>query len=158
MITIQPLQPHQISAAKNVIATVCQEIWSIDPEELFSRWDSMPDIDDFACHYLGNSGTFLVLMDGNTVIGTGAVRALDATTGELKRMWLLKDYRGRGLGKTLVLRLVDFARQAGYERLRLDVFDPERQATAIALYQRLGFHFIDRYNDGFCSVFMEKVL
>jgi ribosomal protein S18 acetylase RimI-like enzyme len=71
-------------------------------------------------------------------------------------MWLLKEYRGRKLGYTLVRQLQAFARQAGYRAMRLTT-DLEVQQPAIAFYRRLGFReiaVIPEKND----VMMEQAL
>jgi putative acetyltransferase len=73
-------------------------------------------------------------------------------------MWLLKDYRGRGLGTKMTQMLLDFAQKTGYKKVRLDLLDEQKQIQALKLYKRLGFYLIERYNDGFCTVFMEKML
>jgi ribosomal protein S18 acetylase RimI-like enzyme len=52
-------------------------------------------------------------------------------------MGLLPDYRGRGLGRQLVARAVGAARQAGIERVELEVFASNERA--IALYRAFGF-------------------
>ena len=52
-------------------------------------------------------------------------------------MGLLPDYRGRGLGRQLVAQAVRAARQAGIERVELEVFASNERA--IALYRALGF-------------------
>ena len=54
--------------------------------------------------------------------------------------------------------LLDFARKTGYKKVRLDTVDEQKQAQALKLYKRLGFYFIERYNDSPCTVFMEKML
>ncbi|MEP0881429.1 GNAT family N-acetyltransferase [Trichocoleus sp. ST-U3] len=118
----------------------------------------MSDIDDVQSHYFDNKGTFLVLIDEERVVGSGAIRRLSDDICELKRMWFLKDYRGRGLGTKMAQMLLDFARITAYKKVRLDTIDEQKQAQALKLYQRLGFYFIDRYNEGHCTVFMEKIL
>ena len=82
----------------------------------------------------------------------------DSNTCELKRMWLLKDYRGQGLGIKLARALIDFAKKSGYQKILLDLFDEEKQFQAIAFYHKLGFQHTKRYNDSPCTVFMEKLL
>jgi putative acetyltransferase len=118
----------------------------------------MSDIDDVESHYFDNGGTFLVVTDEERVVGSGAIRRLDNDICELKRMWLLKEYRGRGLGMKMAQMLLDFARSAGYKKVRLDLLNPQKQTQALKLYQQLGFYVIARYNDTSCTVFMEKVL
>lgn len=138
---------------------VCLEIWQdILTEEDLRRYDSMSDIELVLSHYFDNSGVFLVLMDNEQVVGTGAIRKLDDEICELKRMWFLKEYRGQGWGGKMAQMLFDFARQLGYRKVRLDLANEERQQQALKLYRRLGFYPIERYNDSPCNIFMEKLL
>jgi putative acetyltransferase len=71
-------------------------------------------------------------------------------------MWFLPAYRGKGYGARMAELLLEFARSAGYTRVKLDTSPV--LAAANKLYQRLGFHPIERYNDGPCTIFMEKRL
>jgi putative acetyltransferase len=157
VIEIKPIQAHQVEDVKHVIFTVCYEIWQVSDEEI-RRYDTMSDIDDVRSHYLDNKGTFLVITDDGKVVGCGAIRNLSDDICELKRMWLLKEYRGRGLGIKLAQMLLNFAKNTGYKKVRLDTLDTQKQAAALKLYKRLGFYAIERYNDSFCTVFMEKML
>ncbi len=116
------------------------------------------EIEHMRSHYFDNGGVFLVLIENEQVVGTGAIRKLDDKVCELKRMWFLKEYRGQGWGWKMAQRLFDFARQSGYRRVRLDLMSEERQPQALKLYKRLGFYSIERYNDDPCSIFMEKLL
>jgi putative acetyltransferase len=166
-IQIRRLRPDQVEAAKRVIITVCQELFGTGPttpaivDRVVRRWDeegAFQDINDGETYDSANRGLFLVLLDGGDVVGTGAIRRLDDTTCELKRMWFLKAYRGRGLGSRMAHRLLRFAKSAGYRTVRLDAAHAGKQEQALKLYRRLGFDFIERYNDGPCSIFMEKPL
>jgi putative acetyltransferase len=161
MIQIKPIQPHQIEDVKQVILTVCQEIFEV-PEEVILQHDDLSDVDQVRSHYFNNRGIFLVLLDNETVVGCGAIRHLSNDNNgdicELKRMWFLKPYRGQGWGTKMSYILLDFAKQNGYTKVRLDTVDESKQAPAIKLYQRLGFYPVERYNDSACTVFLEKTL
>lgn len=157
MIEIKPIQPHQIVEVRRVILTVCHEIWQL-PLELIRCYDSLSDLDDLAANYFNNKGIFLVLIDNGMIAGSGAIRYLNDDICELKRMWFLKDYRGKGLGWKMAEVLLDFAKESGYKKVRLDTVDALKQAQALKLYKRLGFSVIERYNESFSTVFMEKVL
>jgi putative acetyltransferase len=154
---IRAIETHQIDDAKNVIAVVCQEIWGISKEQL-GQYDTFQDVQNVQEHYFKNNGIFLVLMDGEQVVGTGAVRRLNEEVCELKRMWLLKPYRGRGFGLQMAQTLLDFAGAQHYKRMRLDLANEQKQSQAITFYKRLGFYTIERYNEGLCEIFMEKQL
>jgi putative acetyltransferase len=97
------------------------------------------------------------MTDDDQIIGTGAVRRLDNTTCELKRVWLLFDYHGKGLGYRIIQELLAFAREKGYQRIRLET-DREDQSRAYELYKRLGFYEIPRYSDNVNDAAMEMVL
>jgi putative acetyltransferase len=156
---IKLIQQYQLQQAKQIIITVCLEIWQgTVTEEEFKQFDSLSDIDNVQSHYFDNRGMFLVLVDAEQVVGTGAIRQLDNEICELKRMWFLKEYRGQGFGRKMAKMLFDFARQTGYQKVRLDLANEERQSQALKFYKKLGFYLIERYNDSSCTVFMEKML
>ena len=159
MLEIKQIQQAQIEQVKQIVITVSLEIWQgVLTEEDLKRYDSLSDIENVRSHYFDNNGAFLVLVDGERVVGSGAIRKLDAEICELKRMWFLKAYRGQGLGWKMAQMLFDFAIQAQYQKVRLDLANEERQSQALNFYRKLGFYPIERYNDSPCQVFMEKLL
>lgn len=100
--------------------------------------------------------------DAGAVLGCGALRRLDATTGELKRMYVAPAARGRGVSKVLLAALEDAARTRGWTTLRLET--GPRQPEAIALYTGAGYRPIDAFGayrgdpDATGSLFFERVL
>ncbi len=161
MITLQPLQPEQIPEAKFVIASVARATfgWQESLEELLEKSDEgheLDDVDDAGEHYFNRQGMFLVALDGERVIGTGAVRRLDEDSCELKRMWLLEEYHGHGIGYRMIQELFAFARWAGYTRIELNT--SIYQERAIQFYLRVGFNFMETGEDTGEIVFMEREL
>jgi GNAT superfamily N-acetyltransferase len=75
--------------------------------------------------------------EAGTVLGCGALRGLDATSGELKRMYVVPAARGRGVSKVVLAALEDSARDLGWTRLCLET--GPRQPEAIALYSGAGY-------------------
>jgi putative acetyltransferase len=149
MLTIVPIQPHQIPAAKIVIAGVAQRIYEPDgsPESFLEHLEQehvLKDMDNLQKYYDGQTGLFLVVLDDGELVGTGAVRRLDGEMAELKRMWLLEQYHGQGIGYRVITQLFEFARQRGYKSIRLQT--GVKQERARAFYKKLGF--VEIVDDG----------
>ena len=157
MLEIKPIEYQQIEEVKELILMVCQEVFQVDRARILSH-DDFADIDNIQEHYLHNKGIFLVLLDRQKVVGSGAIRYLQDDICELKRMWILKAYRGQGWGKKISEQLLDFAQEKGYKKIRLDLADAEKQKQAIVFYKSLEFYSIPRYNSSPCQVFMEKTI
>jgi putative acetyltransferase len=161
MITIRPIQSTEIPRVKHIIFTVAYGIFGFDGtlEDSIRHYTALgifADLDDFQAHYFDNGGMFLVALDDGQVIGSGAIRKLDRETAELKRMWLLEAYQGRGVGYRLISELLAFARSRGYRRVRLQT-SPE-QVRALAFYRKAGFQEIPCYNGDINEISMEILL
>jgi GNAT superfamily N-acetyltransferase len=79
------------------------------------------------------------------------------STCELKRMYVLHDFRRLGVGQKLLDIVIDFAKSVGYSRIVLD--SSKALHPARALYLNNGFVDIPRYNDNYrADVFMERRL
>ncbi len=159
---IHPLQPGQAAEARRVIYAVAHALFRDRPtlEETIAHYETawpLPDVLDFQQHYVENGGAFLVLVDGERIIGTGALHFLEDGVGEIKRLWLLPEYQGQGLGYRMMLALFDAAREKGYHTLRLET-SPAYQPRAVAFYRQMGFREIPRYGDDPDDVGMELVL
>lgn len=87
--------------------------------------------------YAAPQGCLLLAWQQGAVVGCAALRPVDRTCGEMKRVYVRPTARGTGLGRQLVERIIAEARAAGYRRICLDVL-PEF-AVARQLYLALGF-------------------
>ena len=108
MITIRPMRPDDVAAAKVMMLTVAAGIF--DPEHPAATFvnrhtAALSDVDDYRRQYAPPSGTFLVAVDDGMIIGSGAIRRIDDDTAELRRMWLLEGYHGQGIGYRLIREL-----------------------------------------------------
>jgi drug/metabolite transporter (DMT)-like permease/GNAT superfamily N-acetyltransferase len=114
-------------------------------------------IQTVADDYVEPRGTFIVVYDDGRPIACGGIRALPDGAAELKRMYVVPDARGRGVGRQLLARLEDEARRLGYGRIRLDTAEPLTEAQA--LYRSAGYREIDDYNgNSAATLWMEKEL
>jgi GNAT superfamily N-acetyltransferase len=134
------------------------------------------DLVNIKQHYnKDDGGCFWIVecMDNSQIIGTVAIRKLKevasadtATTidntatsasAELKRMFLLKRYRGLGIGQQMLDTALDFAKRIGYSRISL--YSSKELKASRKLYLKNGFVDIPRYNDDYrADVFMKKEL
>jgi len=107
------------------------------------------------------SVTFWSAWEGDELLGCGALKELNATTGEVKSMRTAEAHRGRGVGRGLLGHIVGEAERRGYTRLYLETGATPEFAPARALYLHYGFKvcrpFADYKNDP-NSVFMTRKL
>jgi len=97
--------------------------------------------------YAPPSGDLLVARVNGAAAGCVALRRLDQSTLEMKRLYVRPSARGTGLGKLLVEAAISIARQNGYAELRLDTL--ASMASAQKLYGALGFVEIPSYGNAF---------
>jgi ribosomal protein S18 acetylase RimI-like enzyme len=85
---------------------------------------------------------FLAMVDGEPA-GCAALRKLEDSVCEMKRMYVKPDFRGLGLGRRLAQQVILAGREASYRRMRLDTI--RTMEAAIAVYRSLGFRSIAPY-------------
>jgi GNAT superfamily N-acetyltransferase len=90
-------------------------------------------------------GAFLVAYVDEKPVGCGAVRINEPGVGEIKRMFVIPGFRGRGVAGAVLSALQDYARDLGAHKLVLET--GSRQPEAVALYRRAGFIEIPRFGE-----------
>ncbi|MEW5827099.1 MAG: GNAT family N-acetyltransferase [Candidatus Bipolaricaulota bacterium] len=158
MIDLRLVERGSTAAILHVLDTGFRLLWGIGVDEVRARYDPLDDLVEPAEYYGERGGIFLVLVDAGKIVGTGGVLGIDAELAELRRLWILPDYRGQGLGRRLCEALLVFARGRGYLSVRLEVATPEIQVPAVRLYTRLGFRPVAPFRDGPCDLTLEKRL
>jgi len=87
--------------------------------------------------YAQPQGCILLAWVEQQAVGCIALRPIDATTAEMKRLYVRPEFRAHRLGRQLVQALLEQARQRGYQRMCLDTLPS--MTAAIRLYTELGF-------------------
>ncbi|MCC7247796.1 MAG: GNAT family N-acetyltransferase [Lysobacter sp.] len=105
--------------------------------------------------------TFWTAWDEGELLGCGALKALDATHGEIKSMRTATRHQRKGVAAALMRRILSTARERGYRRLSLETGSPDAFLPARLMYERFGFEecgpFGDYVEDPY-SVFMTIAL
>lgn len=104
------------------------------------------DIADVEKFYMRN-GCFWCLFENDILIGTVAVRIInpDDKVVELKRMFVLPEYQGKGFGRLLLEYAIAYAREQQYNKICLDT--RKSFSAAQHLYRSSGFKETEKYNN-----------
>jgi ribosomal protein S18 acetylase RimI-like enzyme len=86
---------------------------------------------------------YLAFADGK-LAGCIALRKLEDGICEMKRLFVRENARGQKIGIALIEKIIEDARNIGYEKMRLDTF-PAKMGKAVQLYESYGFREIPPY-------------
>jgi len=90
--------------------------------------------------YTGDRAKYMVVTSGDEIVGGAGISQLDGgdeSICELKKMYLLPEVRGLGMGEELLERCLDIAKKSGYKTCYLETI--REMAPARGLYQKYGF-------------------
>ncbi len=105
--------------------------------------------------------TFWSVLDGDAVVGCGALKRLDACHAELKSMRVAAARRRGGIASLLLEHLIAEARRMGFTRLSLETGSAEFFLPARRLYERFGFDYCQPfagYQPSPHNLFMSRVI
>lgn len=164
------ITPSDNTAIAHVIRTVMPEYECVG--EGFSIND--PEVDDMATAYAGEGSAFFVIEgalrahtgtaaagaeEETVILGGGGFAPLtggDGSICELRKMYVLREGRGRGAGRLLMEACLAGARAAGYSHIYLETVTAMTDAAAV--YQKYGFEYLDQplgnTGHGGCDRFM----
>ena len=120
------------------------------------------ELADLPGEYAPPDGALILARRGGdrVIVGSVGMRGFDRAAGiaEMKRLFILPEGRGQGLGRRLAVAAIEAARHAGYAAIRLDTLPSMTEAQS--LYAALGFRDIANYNGNPVpgSRFLEKSL
>ena len=112
-----------LEASDTPVSVELQRAYFADIASRYPGWspDLIPSADP--AEVAAPLGAWVVAYLDGRPVGCGGVKRLDASSAELKRIYLADSARGHGLGRRILQQLEQHARDLGYERLRLDTGD-----------------------------------
>ena len=140
-ISIRTIEEKDNAAMATIIRTTLKEFGANHPGTVY--YDDTTDA-LFQLFAQTPRSIYYVAEQGNELVGGGGIfpsPGLPEDTCELVKMYLLKKARGKGLGKLLIQKALDFAKQAGYKNVYLETMPELKQA--LDTYAKFGFEYID---------------
>ncbi len=156
---IRPIQEKDDAEVGQLIRTVLTEFKANKPGTAY--------YDESTSHlstlFINNKAAYWVIEENDKIIGCGGIfptEGLPATTCELVKLYLYPEARGRGLGRDLMFKCFEKAKELGYEQIYLESMPELNQA--VTLYEKLGFKHLSNSlgNSGHfgCDIWMAKRL
>lgn len=122
-----------------------------------------PEIDFMSRAYSGERSAYFVAEENGVILGGAGIAQLEnanSDTCELRKMYLSKQARGKGVGNGLMQKCLEIARSFGFEYCYLETFPTMLDAQK--LYKRSGFYYLDASKGGTghtaCTVWMQNDL
>ena len=103
------------------------------------------ELNDLEHKYGMPDGRLYIAKDGERPVGCIGFKRLDGEGCEMKRLYVVPEYRGRGLARFLTELAISEAKAAGYGFILLDTLP--FLVGAQKLYESMGFYRIEKYND-----------
>lgn len=131
---IRPAINADIAEVKRIVFNALRE-YGLQPDE--SGKDH--DLNDIENNFFSANGFFGIAIEKNThrPVGTFGLYKVDNSICELRKMYLMKEYRGQGLGQMMLENAIEMAKLLGYQKIVLETISPLKEA--ISLYMKYGF-------------------
>lgn len=128
-ISIKPFESEDQEAVQSLILAGLAEHWGeIDPT-------LNPDLNDIGAYY--GDATFLVAWFDGRIIGSGALVPKSDQVAEIVRMSVSPEFQRRGIGRQILERLCQEAKELGFQRIVLET--TSTWSEVITFYKRFGF-------------------
>ena len=85
----------------------------------------------------------IVIFEDETAVACGAIKAFDEQSMEIKRMFTLREMRGKGIASKILNQLENWTKELGFSKTILET--GIKQTEAIALYEKCGYKIIPNY-------------
>lgn len=102
-----------------------------DEKDFFAQYNQI---------YLEN---VLVCYKNEVALGCGAIKEYESNKGEIKRMFVLPEGRGKGIASKILAELEQWAKELDFVSIQLET--SQKLESAIALYRKFGYEDIPNY-------------
>lgn len=158
-INIRTIQPSDNNTLSIIIRATLTEFKANHPGTVFTD----PTTDHLYELFRQEKSCYYVALINDKIVGGGGIfpsKGLPADTCELVKMYLLPEARGLGLGKLLIEKALEFAKQEGFRFVYIETM-PELK-TAVSVYEKFGFEYLDgplgETGHFGCNIWMKKEL
>lgn len=115
------------------------------------------DLKDIQLSYISKGGVFRILESEGRIVGSYGLYAMSIQSCELRKMYLLPEVRGQGLGKMMMDDAILKAKELKFTEMALET--NSRLQEARELYRKYGFtEFIPDHLSDRCDLAMRKTL
>ena len=158
-ITIREIQPEDNAELAQVIRKALEEFKANKPGTVYydKSTDHLSDL------FKTENSVYFVALENDILLGGAGIfptEGLDPDTTELVKMYLKPEARGKGLGRTIILKCIEYAKSKGYKRIYLETMT--ELDKAVKAYEKLGFELLDHPlgNSGHhsCELWMVKYI
>ena len=133
-INIIEFQPEYEQLVKDLVRFVLK---SLGIQNKYPEINRDTDLDYILEKYKGRGRFWLAIQD-KKLIGTVAIEEVDENVAKLKRMFVLPEFQGTGIGQKLFDIALNFVKENGYKTLKLNT--DKIMSRAHRFYERNGFH------------------
>lgn len=130
------IQPADNAEIARVIRGALEEFGVNQPGTVYTD----PTTDDLYALFRDEKSAYWIAEENGSIFGGCGIyptTGLPNGYGELVKLYLRKEVRGRGIGQELMLKSIDSAREMGYTHLYLESLPELNQA--VELYKKVGF-------------------
>jgi len=136
MLKAEEYKASDSESVRSLILTILKDEYPFDMSAYVDT-----DINDISGTYGGQENAFFVIKDKDQVVGTGGIKSDSQNSALLRRLFVDKAYRNKGLGTELIKKAVLFCKSKGYGEIVFRATD--RMKSAMRLLEKNGFERIE---------------
>lgn len=139
-INIRPIEPGDNTQLAKVVRNTLAEFGANHPGTVYFD----PTTDALYELFRQPRSAYFVAVKDDQILGGGGVfptEGLPADTCELVKMYLVPEARGIGLGKAIIKKCFETARNFGFSKIYLETMPELKQALIV--YEKFGFSYLD---------------